>query len=140
MYIMTLRPSQWINLGYILFGIFIAPYTYWLGMLIPIWRMIVTYCIKYEFYEDRIVYKRGVFNVKTNEIPMYRIKSIYLDEPLLYRLIDVGNVNLKTSDPYLGELKMVAVPVGSDFVNLLRDIVEDSRKSNGVKEFDMYSL
>lgn len=136
----TLRPSQWTNLGYIIFGIGLAPYTSGLSLIIPVWKIIETYYTKYEFYNDRIIYRRGVFRVITDEILLYRVKAINLDEPFLYRLVSIANMNLITSDKYVGSITLKAIPVGIDFRNVLREMVEHNRNIKGVKEFDLYNL
>lgn len=141
MHIGTLRPSQWVNLGYIIFGVAASPITYGISLIIPAWKMLETYCTKYDFYEDRIIYRRGVFEVTTDEILLYRVKSINLHEPFLYRLVGISNLNLITSDRYVsGEIKLTAIPVGIEFRNVLREMVEENRHIKGVKEFDLYDL
>jgi uncharacterized membrane protein YdbT with pleckstrin-like domain len=134
------RPSQWINLGYILFGVVAAPFTGGVTLLIPAWKMIETYFTRYEFYEDRIIYRRGVFTVITDEILLYRVKSINLHEPFLYRLVGLSNLSLITSDKYVSEITLQAIPVGQQFRNTLREMVEDNRHVKGIREFDMYNL
>ena len=138
--IVTLKPSQWINLGYIILGILLIPLTVGLSLIIPIWKMIETSFIRYEFYEDRIIHRRGVFTVTTDEILLHRIKAINLQEPFLYRLVDISNLSLITSDRYVGEIILQAIPVGTQFRDTLRDIVEECRQKKGVKEFDLYDL
>jgi uncharacterized membrane protein YdbT with pleckstrin-like domain len=134
------KPSQWTNLGYIIFGVATAPLTYGISLIIPVWKIIETYYTKYEFYSDRIIYRRGVFEVTTDEILIYRIKSINLHEPFLYRLIGISNLNLITSDKYVGEIKLTAIPVGMEFRNTLREMVEENRNIKGTKESDIYIL
>ena len=136
----TLRPSQWTNLGYIIFGIGLAPYTSGISLVVPIWKIIETYYTKYEFYDDRIIYRRGVFRVITDEILLYRVKAINLDEPFLYRLVGISNLSVITSDKYVGEITLRAIPVGMEFRDTLRKMVEENRYVKGVKEFDLYDL
>lgn len=140
MYITTLRPSQWTNLGYILLGVGATPITMGISLIIPIWKMIETYCTRYEFYEDRIIHRRGVFEVTTDEILLYRVKAINLHEPFLYRLVDISNLSIITSDRYVGEITLKAIPVGTGFRDTLRGMVEENRHVKGVKEFDLYEL
>lgn len=140
MYITTLRPSQWTNLGYILFGVGLAPITMGITLIIPIWKMIETYYTKYEFYENRITYRRGVFTVFTDEILLYRVKAINLHEPFLYRLVGISNISIITSDKYVKEITLKGIPVGIGFRDTLREMVEENRRIKGVKEFDLYDL
>ncbi len=138
--ISKLRPSQWINYGYILVGIGGAPFTYGISLIIPIWKMIETYCTTYEFYDDRIIHRRGVFTVTTDEILLYRVKAINLHEPFLYRIVNISNVSIITSDQYVKEITLQAIPVGTEFRDVLRNMVEENRQFKGVKEFDLYDL
>lgn len=136
----TLRPSQWTNLGYIIFGIGLAPFTSGLTLVIPIWKMIETYYTTYEFYDDMIIYRRGVFTVTTDEILLYRIKAINLHEPFLYRLVGISNLRIITSDKYVNQIELAGIPVGMEFKDNLRKLVEENRSRTGTKEFDLYDL
>ncbi len=135
-----LRPSQWTNLGYIIFGIGLAPFTSGLTLVIPIWKMIETYYTTYEFYDDMIIYRRGVFTVTTDEILLYRIKAINLHEPFLYRLVGISNLRIITSDKYVNQIELAGIPVGMEFKDNLRKLVEENRSRTGTKEFDLYDL
>jgi uncharacterized membrane protein YdbT with pleckstrin-like domain len=102
--------------------------------------MIETSFTRYEIYDDRIIYRRGVFTVTTDEILLYRIKAINLNEPFLYRLVSISNLSIITSDKYVNEITLKGVPVGMNFRNALRELVEENRTKKGVKEFDLYEL
>ena len=134
----TLRPSQWLNAGWILFGL--AGIMFVIPPLITIYKMIETYCHRYDFYEDHILESKGVFNVTRNEIHYFRVKSIQVDEPFLYRLVDISNIRIITSDQFIKEFTLKAVPVGRTLVNDLRAVVKAERKAHNVREFDMYDL
>lgn len=45
---LTLKPSQWINLGYILFGLIGSPLV--IPSLIMIYKILDVYLWRYEFY------------------------------------------------------------------------------------------
>jgi len=136
----TLRPSQWINLGYIIFGVGVAPFTSGLTLVIPIWKMIETYYTTYEFYDDMIIYRRGVFTVTTDEVLLYRVKAINLHEPFLYRLVGISNLRIITSDQYVNQIELTGIHVGMEFRDNLRKLVEENRSRKGTKEFDLYNL
>lgn len=134
----TLKPSQWLNAGWILFGL--AGIMFVIPPLIAIWKMIELYYHKYDFYEDHILESNGVFTVTRNEIHYFRIKSIQIDEPFLYRLVGLSSLHIKTSDQYTMEFTLKAIPVGKTLVNDLRAVVKLERKAHNVREFDMYDL
>jgi uncharacterized membrane protein YdbT with pleckstrin-like domain len=102
--------------------------------------MIETYCHRYDFYEDHILESNGVFDVTRNEIHYFRIKSIQIEEPFLYRVVEISNIHIKTSDQFNQEVTLRALPVGKTLVTDLRRVVKSERKAHSVREFDMYDL
>jgi uncharacterized membrane protein YdbT with pleckstrin-like domain len=134
----TLRPSQWLNTGWIMFGLVGIPFI--LPPIIALYKMIETYCHRYDFYETHILESKGVFNVLRNEVHYYRVKSIQVEEPLLYRLVGLTTVHIKTSDQFNKEFILKAIPVGKSLVQDLRNVVKAERKMHNVREFDMYEL
>lgn len=140
MHIVTLGPSQWTNLGYILFGVVLAPITYGISLALPAWKMLETHCTEYELLEDRLIYRRGVFTVDTNEILLFRIKSVSLHEPFLYRLVGLSNLSFITSDQYMGSITLQAVPMGLELKETIDGLAKEHRRINGVREFDMYNM
>ena len=135
---LTLKPSQWINIGWVIFGVLGIPLVF--PPLIAIWKILEVSCHRYDFYDDRITETSGVINVTTNEIYYHRIKGTSLEEPLLYRIVGLSTLHVRTSDPYVSELNIVAIPIGKALMKDLKNIVKASKKKNGVKEFDMFSM
>lgn len=135
---LTLRPSQWLNTGWIMFGLIGIPIV--LPTLVAIYKMIELHCHRYDFYVDHILETKGVFSVVRNEIHYFRIKSIQIEEPFLYRLVDITNVHIKTSDQFNKEVVLSAIPVGRTLVSDLKRVVALERKNHNVREFDMYDL
>lgn len=135
---LTLKPSQWINIGWVIFGVLGIPIVF--PPLIAIWKILEVSCHRYDFYDDRITETSGVINVTTNEIYYHRIKGTSLEEPLLYRIVGLSTLHVRTSDPYVSELNIVAIPIGKALMKDLKNIVKASKKKNGVKEFDMFSM
>lgn len=130
-----MKPSQWINAGWIMFGLLGIPLL--IPPLIALYKIIEVHCHRYSFYEAHIIETKGVFNVTHSEIYYFRIKSIQVGEPLLYRLVGLSNINIKTSDQYIREITINAVPVGLILVSDLRNIVKLERKNNNVRELDL---
>jgi uncharacterized membrane protein YdbT with pleckstrin-like domain len=135
---LTLKPSQWINIGWVIFGVLGIPLVF--PPLIALWKILEVSCHRYDFYDDRITETSGVINVTTNEIYYHRIKGTSLEEPILYRIVGLSTLHVRTSDPYVSELNIVAIPIGKALMKDLKNIVKASKKKNGVKEFDMFSM
>lgn len=144
--ILVMKPSQWLNFGWFLVGIVGGIILIPLGpvalipILIYLWKVIELSCWKYEFWGEMIIEKKGVFNVIRREVHYYRIKSLLLEEPLLYRLVGIGNLHVKTSDKFNQDFTFVAVDNCEQLRQILRTIVQEHRDEKGVKEFDLYDL
>lgn len=132
---LILRPSQWTNAGWIMFGLLGIPLV--IPPLIALYKIIEVHCHRYQFYETHIIETKGVLNVTHSEIYYYRIKSIQVEEPLLFRLVGLSNIHIKTSDQYIREITINAIPVGLTLVNDLRNVVKVERTNNNVRELDM---
>ena len=83
---------------------------------------------------------KGIFSITRNEIHFFRIKSIRMEEPFLYRVVDIYNIYIRTSDLFNQDVLLHAVPVGKKLVDDMKRVVKLERKSHNVREFDMYDL
>lgn len=134
----TLKPSQWTNLGIIILGVVTIQYVVF--ALLAIYKMIELYYWQYQFNERTIVERKGVFSVVRREIHYYRIKSIWVEEPLWMRIFGLANVHIKSSDPYYPEIVLWAIPHGVKIRDEIRSMTDQRRKEENVREFDMYNL
>lgn len=101
------------------------------------WRVIVLYCISYELYDDRIVFKHGVFNRIEENLELYRIKDVQVQRPLIMRMVGLGHTILMTSDKSRDIMVFEAIPDASDIAYIVRNLSEKKRDEKGVKEFDV---
>ena len=141
-----LQPSQWINTGWILFGlvggylmVFIHPF-FGFFTLFALYKIYEVSCWRYEFYDDIIIERKGVFLVTRRELYYHRIKSVLVVEPLLHRLVDIGNIQVVTSDNYASTFTFTGVSMVQDLSNGLRSSIGKGRKKNNVREFDLYNM
>lgn len=136
--IYVIGPSQWINTGWILFGILGFPFI--IPPLIALYMIIHVYCWRYEFHDGHIIEQKGVFTVHRTEINLERVKSIRMVEPFFYRFVGLSTVYVKSSDPFKPELKIVGVPEGKTLLNSIKEETEEFRKRKGIKESDIHIL
>jgi membrane protein YdbS with pleckstrin-like domain len=144
--LLTLKPSHWLNIGWYLFGILGITLLVPLGLvaiipvLVILWKYLEIETWRYDFYEETMVERKGILNVTRNEIHYYRIKSIQVNEPFLYRLVEIGNVSIITSDQFTENFTFKGVFLPNEVKSYIREIVYFHRELKGVKEFDMYQL
>ena len=87
------RPSQWLNIGYVLLTLglsFVSMELAFLSLIILIWKSLELYFTKWSYTADTIMERVGVFNVTTDEIQFFRIKDLRLYQPLLYRIVGIS--------------------------------------------------
>lgn len=133
-----LKPSQWINLGYIVFGLVASPLV--IPFIVMCYKILDVHLWKYEFYPEHIIERRGVFSVVRKELYYHRIKGIQHEAPFLYRIVGISNVNIVSSDPYTNFFEFKAIYKGLEFSNAFRELVHDGRKKNKIRELDFYQL
>ena len=128
------NPSQWINFGtWILCFLFV-----WLviPLFIAIWKILVVMNWKWEITNQRINEEKGVFSKTTNELELYRVKDIKLEQPFLLRLVGLSNIQLTTSDRSHPHVLIPAIKNGKRLREDIRNAVEAIRDIKHVREVD----
>lgn len=142
---LLVKPSQWLSIGYVLIPIgalFVFGISWWvlLGILMYGYQYAEIYCWSYEFLDDRVIERKGVFTVTTKEIQYFRIKSVMSVEPLWMRILGLSVINVKASEKFQPEMKLFGIRNGESIMELINGCARDWREIKGVKEFDMYNL
>jgi len=127
-------PAQVVNLG----TYFVCLLLCWLVVPIfyALWRWIDTRLTEYELTSQRLVFRSGVFNRKTEEIELYRVRDSSLDEPLLLRLFGTGNIVLYATDSSAATFVLRAVKAAADVRQKLRAAVEAARDLKRVRSIE----
>lgn len=127
-------PSQAVNLGVYAFCLLLC----WLVLpvLYALWRWIDTRLTEYELTSQRLVFRRGVFNRKTEEVELYRVRDSSLDEPLFLRLFGAGNVVISATDASSPSMMLRAVKGAAEVRQKLRAAVEAVREQKRVRSIE----
>jgi membrane protein YdbS with pleckstrin-like domain len=152
--------SQWKNVGFFVLHLLIAlaivaaflalrrssavqnfsPYILLL-LVVPIFiaakRYLQTKCTVYEITTERLKTTDGILSKVTETLEFYRIKDIERQQPFLYRLCGIENVQLNTSDTSSPLVVMEAVPRAAGLADVIRNHVEIIRQQKGVREIDV---
>lgn len=150
-------PSQMVNIGHYgaafvmtllaFFGMLSLPDMRIVGMLfltffiVPyvVWRYLVISCTVYEVTSERIKHRHGVLNKTVNELELYRVRDYQVQQPFWLRLVGCGNVVVISADRTSAELVLWAVTDSEKVANTLRSLVEQSRRTRGVRDLDVGS-
>lgn len=87
---------------------------------------------KYSLSEDRLFIERGIFNVKEDEVRLYRITDISLNRGFWQRIIGVGTINCCSADKTLGDFRIINIKNSREVKELLSEAVEKERMAKRV--------
>ena len=154
--------SQWKNFGFFLLQLFVGvvilviftalsrnsspelqkfgPFILLL-LAVPIFiagkRYLQTKCTVYEVTNERLKTTGGILSKMTETLEFYRVKDIERQQPFLYRLCGIENVQLNTSDTSSPLVVIEGVPRHVGLADLIRNQVEAVRQQKGVREIDV---
>jgi len=100
------------------------------------WQMLNVWCIRYEIDPEQLRYTSGVMLRKYEFVENYRIKDFLIEKPLIYRMFGLGNLTIYTSDKTTPILHLYAIRKPEEKYQILRGLVEISRKEKRVYEID----
>jgi len=117
-----------------------APYIL-IVLAVPIFiagkRYLQTKCKIYELTSERLKMREGVFSKVTDTLELYRVKDIETQQPFVYRLCGIENVQLNTSDTSSPFVLIQAIPHRVGLGDKIRNHVEIIRQQKGVREIDV---
>jgi uncharacterized membrane protein YdbT with pleckstrin-like domain len=61
--------------------------------------------------DRRVIYKKGLVRRQTNEMNMDKVESVQVDQSILGRMLDYGNVNILGTDEGFETLRTIASPL-----------------------------
>lgn len=122
------------NLGY--FALCLAFCWLLLPLVAGFIRYLATALHSYELTPQRLRERSGILNRQTEELELYRVKDIAVEEPLAQRLFGRGRIVLQTSDRSTPMVVMNCIAMPRQVAQLLRDHVEQCRVMKGVREID----
>jgi len=137
----SVSPNQLLNIGYLiilltLLYLDIIPLAV-VALIILIIKALNLYCTTWTIQQDNLIEKTGILNVSTEEVLLYRVKDIRLYEPLLYRLVGLSQLTIITSDYTNPSIVLYGIKNGEELMTIIRQLVANSRKVEGVKEIDI---
>ncbi|MHB1134814.1 MAG: PH domain-containing protein [Chloroflexota bacterium] len=160
-------PSQWLNLGtYLTTGLaaiillgtavyvqvgnppaFLAPYAGTVSLLLAVLALVplflavrgylVTRTTHYELTSERILTTVGVFSRETNNLELYRVDDIEVNQPFLLRLVSRGNIVVSTSDRTNQRLVLEALSNSQSLRDTMRKYIEICRDRKRTRVVDM---
>lgn len=82
---------------------------------------------RYAMSEDRLFLSTGFFNIKDEEVLLYRIRDIHTSRSFWQRIFGVGTVNVISSDKTMANMVLKNVKHPIDVKELLHKQVEEMK-------------
>lgn len=111
------------------------------GLAVPalMWliRWWLTRTTTYELTTQRFRVRSGVLSRRLEEVELFRVRDYVLNQPLLLRMLGLGNLTLVSSDASTPNVVVRAIPAVESVREQLRDAVQIERERRRVRAFDM---
>ena len=145
------HTSQWRHLGYYLLCVLIAigigvaaafsAGMAAIGLVVPVGmaavRWWLTRATVYELTSQRLKITSGILTRKLDEVELFRVKDYSMEQPLLLRMLGLGNLTLITSDVTCPNATLEAIPEVNEVREKLRNAVQAERDRKRVREMDV---
>jgi uncharacterized membrane protein YdbT with pleckstrin-like domain len=145
------HTSQWVYFWTYFFCVILAaaalagiPFTGGLsaiGLVIPIaWAAIrwwTNRATTYELTTQRLRITHGILNRRLDELELYRVKDYVMTQPLLLRMLGLGNLTLTSSDASTPTITISAIANVEAVREKLRNAVQSERDRKRVRELDV---
>jgi uncharacterized membrane protein YdbT with pleckstrin-like domain len=111
------------------------------ALVIPVamWliRWWITKCTTYQLTTQRLRTRTGILNKKVDELELFRVRDYSIEQPLLLRLVGLGNLTMVTSDATTPTVAMRAIPDVEGVREKLRTAVQAERDRKRVRQLDV---
>ena len=91
----------------------------------------------YEITTERIRVTNGLLSRRTTELELYRVRDYTIEEPLLLRFVNRGDLILSTADRSSPTLVLHAIPNVTALKDQIRLHTERMRKLRGVRDLEI---
>ena len=87
---------------------------------------------KYALTKEKLFIQTGVFNLKEEEIPLYRIMDVTLRRSFWERLFGLGTIHCCSADKSSPEFDILHIRHSGEIKNMLSDMIEVQRTEKRV--------
>jgi uncharacterized membrane protein YdbT with pleckstrin-like domain len=130
------NPSHWTYFTHYLIGTILLLPSFGISLLYILYKYLWLRFWTIEITNQRIIQETGILSKNTDEVELFRVKDIKLNQPFFLRLFGLSNIILETSDKSHPYKTIPGVRDGKNLREEIRVFVEKRREEKGVKETD----
>jgi uncharacterized membrane protein YdbT with pleckstrin-like domain len=128
--VFTLTPSGRAFLGELLLGVVLLPVAIGIVFLVDVW--IRRRSIQYRLTNQRLFIRTGLIAKKVDELELFRVKDVKVNQTILQRLLGVGSITVLSSDDSSPELTLIGILKPEDVKETIRTCYRAARKREGM--------
>ncbi|MDD6571230.1 MAG: PH domain-containing protein [Thermoflexaceae bacterium] len=87
---------------------------------------------KYSLTKDRFFIEKGIFNVREDEVRLYRVTDVSLTRTFGQRIFGLGTISCCSADKTLGDFKILNIKNSKEVKELLSEAIEKERMAKRV--------
>lgn len=92
---------------------------------------------RYALSEDRLFLKRGIINIRQDEVVLYRVRDLRVSINLWQRLFGVGTVTVVSTDKSVPELVLKNIRQPNEVKELIHEYVEKMKIARRMRVGEM---
>ena len=92
---------------------------------------------RYRLSEDRLFCEKGFFNIKQDEVLLYRVRDLQLTLSLTQRIFGVGTICVISSDKSIPHLDLVNVKNPREVKELIHRSVEEAKDKRRMRTMEV---
>lgn len=144
------NSSQWIHFWFYLLCSLLAVGLVVAGIFIPLtlpllilpalmwlWRWWLTKTTVYTLTNERLMVTSGIITRHQDNLELYRVRDYCVKQPILLRMLGLGNLELLTSDTMTPNVIIPAIQDVEGVREKLRTSVESARDRKRVRQMDV---
>jgi len=105
--------------------------------LMWLWRWWLTRTTVFTLTNERLLVTRGILTRHQDNLELYRVRDYCLKQPILLRMLGLGNLELLTSDTMTPSVEISAIRDAEAVREKLRTSVEAARDRKRVRQMDV---
>lgn len=106
-------------------------------LLVPVYLVLKTWLQKlsigYKLTSQRLFVVNGLFSKRVNEIELFRIRDVTVDQTMLQRMVGCGTVSVLSTDETTPKIAIAGVSEPMRVKELIRDSYKSAREKVGLR-------
>lgn len=125
------KPAVRAYLGSIVWGVILLP-VFLLGLLLLLRVWYKTSATRYRLTTQRLFVQKGLIAKKLEEVELFRVKDVTLDQGVVQRLLGVGNVVVLSTDDTTPRLELAGILQPLETKEAIRNAFRAARQREGL--------